>query len=62
MNTIDPSLKNDPRNPQHLPEEIQENISHYHHEANSMEGSEFMDDAIRMHDQPLGEPPSTETE
>jgi hypothetical protein len=62
MNTIDPSQKKDPRDPQHLSEEIQENISHYHHEENSMEGSEFLDDAIRMHDQPLGEPPATESE
>ena len=25
----------------------------YDHEQNSREGSEFLDDAIRMHDQPL---------
>lgn len=62
MNIIHPPQENDPRNPQDLPEEIQENISHYHHEENSMEGSEFMDDAIRMHEQPLGEPPVKENE
>ncbi|AXY76854.1 hypothetical protein D3H65_23940 [Paraflavitalea soli] len=62
MNTIHHPQEGDPRNPQELPEEIQENISHYHHEENSMEGSEFMDDAIRMHEQPLGEQPATENE
>jgi hypothetical protein len=60
MNTNHPPQNDDPRDPQDLPKDIQENISSYHHEENLMEGSEFMDDAIRMHEQPLGEPPAKE--
>ena len=37
-------------------EEIQESIYPYHHEMNITEGGEFLDDAIRMKDQLLGEP------
>lgn len=62
MTPIHPPQKGDPGNPQRLPDEIQENISSYHHEENLMEGSEFLDDAIRMHEQPLGEPPAKQDE
>jgi hypothetical protein len=36
-------------------EEIQESIYPYHHEINITDGCEFLDDAIRMKDQSLGE-------
>jgi hypothetical protein len=36
-------------------EEIQESIHQRHLELNITDGAEFTDDAIRMHDQPLGE-------
>jgi len=36
----------------HSSEERQESIHPYQHEINIMEGSEFLDDAIRTEDQP----------
>jgi len=37
-------------------ERIQESITRYHHEVNITDGGEFLDDALRMKDQPLEEP------
>ena len=34
-------------------EGLQESINPLHHETNTSDGSEFLDDAIRMKDQPL---------
>jgi hypothetical protein len=55
MDTIFLSKKKDPGNERGLPEGIQESIYPYHHEVNITDGGEFLDDAIRMKDQPLGE-------
>jgi hypothetical protein len=43
-----------PGESEEIPEEIQESINPYPPEINITEGSEFLDDAIRMEDQPLG--------
>jgi len=37
------------------PEEIQESIYPYQQELDIADGGEFLDDALRMKDQPLGE-------
>lgn len=62
MNT-NPSRKKDPNIEFHSSEEIQESIYpvHYphHHEFNMVDGSETLDDAIRMKDQPFGETTDT---
>ena len=55
MNTIFSSKKKDPGNELALQEAIQESIYPYYHETNITDGSEFLDDAIRMKDQPVGE-------
>ncbi|WP_152267293.1 hypothetical protein [Agriterribacter humi] len=55
MDTIFSAKKKDPGNERTLSEGIQESIYPYYHEANITDGSEFLDDAIRMKDQPLGE-------
>ncbi|HRP54543.1 hypothetical protein [Agriterribacter sp.] len=55
MNTIFSFKKQDPGNERALREGIQESIYPYYHETNITDGSEFLDDAIRMRDQPLGE-------
>ena len=53
---IHPSAKKrDPGNSHASGEEIQESIYPNYHEENIMEGDEFLDDAIRTEDQPLGE-------
>ena len=36
-------------------EEIPEPLYPYEHDINTSDGSEFLDDSIRMKDQPLGE-------
>ena len=41
-------------------EEFQESINPLQHETNIAEGSEFLDDGIRMIDQPLEEAPVKE--
>jgi hypothetical protein len=41
-------------------EETGASVNPYHHEENVMDGSEFLDDAIRMKEQPLEEPPIRE--
>jgi hypothetical protein len=43
-------------------EEIPELLSAYEHEVNTSEGSEFLDDALRMKEQPLGETNTKEKE
>jgi hypothetical protein len=43
-------------------ESIQANIYPYQYEINIADGSEFLDDAIRMKDQPLEESSITENE
>ena len=47
--------KGDPGNKHVSGEEIQESIYPNHQEENVTDGDEFLDDAIRMKDQPLGE-------
>jgi hypothetical protein len=55
MNTILSPQKMDPGINLISEEEIQESIYPYHHEVNITDGGEFLDDAIRMKDQPFGE-------
>jgi hypothetical protein len=55
MNTIYPSQHGDPGHGRSSEEGIQESIYSYDHEVNITDGGEFLDDAIRMNDQPLGE-------
>jgi len=55
MNTISSMQHADPGNGQRSEKEIQETVTPFQHEINITDGSEFLDDAIRMHDQPLGE-------
>ena len=54
MNTIPSSLKEGPGNNKPS-EEIQESIYPYQHEINITDGGEFLEDGIRMTDQPFGE-------
>ena len=55
MNTIASSPKEKPGD--NMPsEEIQENIYPNQHETNIADGGEFLDDGIRMKDQPFEEP------
>jgi len=54
MITIPLPQKEDPNVEQTL-SEGKESIHPYHHEINITDGGEFLDDAIRMKDQPLGE-------
>jgi hypothetical protein len=49
------SQKGDPGNSRMLGEETQESIYPYHREVNITDGGEFLDDAIRVKDQPLAE-------
>lgn len=53
--TISPPEKKDADNSQSISEGIRESIHPYNQEVNDTDGSEFLDDAIRMKDQPLGE-------
>ena len=55
MNTIPSSRKRDPNTELISSEGIQKSIYPFPHEINISEGGEFLDDAIRMKDQPLGE-------
>ncbi len=43
-------------------EEIPDLLQPYEHDVNTGEGGEFMDDALRMKDQPLGETDTQESE
>jgi hypothetical protein len=62
MITIPSSPKGDPDIKLASSEEIQESIYPEQHEINITEGSEFLDDGIRMKDQPLGETNTKENE
>jgi len=62
MNTSFSPQKGDPGNERISGEEIQESIYPYHGEVNIADGDEFLDDAIRMKDQPLGETNTKENE
>jgi hypothetical protein len=55
MNTILSAQIGDPNNRQISLEHIQENIPPDPNEINITEGGEFLDDAIRMKDQPFEE-------
>ena len=58
MNT-NPSSQRREANVELTSEEVQESIYPirypHHHEFNAVDGSEFLDDALRMKDQPFGE-------
>ena len=70
MNTIPSPQKGDSGKKRTLSEgieesiqqRIQETIHPYQHEINTSEGSEFLDDAIRMKDQPLEKTAAKENE
>ena len=62
MNTVPSSQKKDPTIELTSSEEVQKSIHSYQHEINITNGSEFLDDAIRMKDQPLGETTVKENE
>jgi len=55
MKAISSLQKGDPGHGHSSGEGIQESISPNHHEVNITEGGEFLDDAIRVKDQPFGE-------
>jgi hypothetical protein len=55
MNIIPWRRKEDSVKERTLSEGIQESIHPYQHEINITDGGEFLDDAIRTIDQPLGE-------
>ena len=61
MSTVISPQKGDPGNAHTSEEEIQESIYPYH-EVNITDGGEFLDDAIRVKDQPLGETNTKEKE
>ena len=54
MNTIIAPQKEDPGDSKISSDGIQESIYPFRHEINITDGGEFLDDAIRMTDQPLG--------
>lgn len=56
MNRTYSSQKEDPGNVRHSGEEKQESIYPSHHDMNIADGGEFLDDGVRMKDQPLAEP------
>ena len=62
MNTISPPQKRDPGNGETSEEEIQESIYPLLNEINIADGGEFLDDALRMKEQPLGEKTVKENE
>ena len=62
MTTIPSSQKRDPDTELPLPGMVQESIYPYHHEVNITDGGEFLDDTLRMKDQPFGEMPVKENE
>jgi len=55
MNTIFSPKQGDPENDRTSEERIEKSIPPQHHEVNITYGGEFLDDAIRMNDQPFGE-------
>ena len=62
MKTIHSSQKEDPNIEMTLSEETREIIDPYQHEINITDGGEFLDDAIRMKDQPFGDTTVKENE
>jgi hypothetical protein len=56
MNTISSTANGDSGNGHISEAEVQESIFPSHHEVNVTDGGEFLNDAIRMKDQPLEEP------
>ena len=62
MNTIPLSQKGDPNIELSSLQSIKESIHLDQHEINITDGGEFLDDAIRMKDQPLGETTMKENE
>ena len=58
MNTIFSSLRGNPDNEKTSEQGIEESIPAKHHEINITEGGEFLDDAIRMEDDPTIEEPA----
>jgi hypothetical protein len=62
MKTISSSQKEDPNIGMTLSEETKEIIDPYQHKINITDGGEFLDDAIRMKDQPFGETAVKENE
>lgn len=52
MNTVTTPQAGDPGNKHTSPEEIKKNVSPYQEEINIADGGEFLDDGIRMKDQP----------
>jgi hypothetical protein len=55
MDTNSSRQKGDPTNRRPSKERIPESITPHHHEVNITDGGEFLDDAIRMKDQPIEE-------
>ncbi len=55
MNTDPSPRKGDTDKEQSLPDGVQESIYPYSHELNISDGGEFLDDGIRMRDQPYCE-------
>lgn len=62
MNTIFSSPKKQPGIEPVPSEEVQVSITPFYHETNITEGSEFLDDAIRIKEQPLEETPIKENQ
>ena len=62
MNTILLYPKKDTGDEQTSSEKIQESTNPYGHEVNITDGGEFLDDGIRMKDQPFGEITTEENE
>ena len=62
MNTISYAQKGDSGNGRISEAEVQESIYPGYREVNITDGGEFLDDAIRMKDQPLEEKPIEENQ
>ena len=62
MKTILPYYKTDPKKSEDASEGVQQNIQTNPDEINIADGGEFLDDAIRMKDQPLEETSTMENE
>lgn len=55
MNTISSPQTTEPRNDRNSEGAIEKSILSQYHEVNITDGGEFLDDALRMKDQPLEE-------
>lgn len=62
MNTIRLPKKTDPGNEQTSSDGVQESINPFPPEVNITDGGEFLDDGIRMKEQPFGETTTKENE